>query len=315
MQMRAATIRDGSVVVEEHTDPEPARGEILVRVHAAGLNGADMLQRKGAYPAPPGSPQEIPGLELAGEVLRRGPDAERFEEGARVMAVVGGGGQAELAVVHERAAMPVPDALDWPAAGGFPEVFTTAHDALFTQAGLGPGERLLVHGAAGGVGTAAIQLGRAAGAQVAATVRNEQLRDEVEKLGATAIAPEGFEDHGPFDVVLELVGGPNMPGNLKALETGGRIAVIGIGAGPKTELNLVALMGKRARIHGSTLRARPLEQKADAARRVERNVLPLVESGAVRVPVADTFPLDRVEDAYERFAAGGKLGKVVLLIG
>jgi len=228
---------------------------------------------------------------------------------------VGGGGQAELAVVHERAAMPVPDALDWPAAGGFPEVFTTAHDALFTQAGLQTGERLLVHGAAGGVGTAAIQLGRAAGAQVTATVRNEQLRGEVEKLGATAIAPEGFEDHGPFDVVLELVGGPNMPGNLKALETGGRISVIGVGAGPKTELNLLALMGKRARIQGSTLRARPLEQKADAARRVERSVLPLVESGAVRVPVADTFPLDRVEEAYERFAAGGKLGKVVLLIG
>ena len=146
-----------------------------------------------------------------------------------------------------------------------------------------------------------------------ATVRNEALRSEVEKLGATAIDPEGFEEQGPFDVVLELVGGPNMPGNLKALEAGGRIAVIGIGAGPKAELNLVALMGKRACIHGSTLRARPLEQKADAVRRVERHVLPLVEAGAVKVPVADTFPLDRVEDAYERFAAGGKLGKVVLL--
>jgi NADPH:quinone reductase len=313
--MRAATIRDGSVVVEEHPDPEPQRGEILVRVHAAGLNGADMLQRKGAYPAPAGSPADIPGLELAGQVVGRGPDAERFDEGDRVMAVVGGGGQAELAVVHERAATPVPDALDWPAAGGFPEVFTTAHDAIFTQAGLQPGERLLVHGAAGGVGTAAVQLARAAGAHVTATVRNEGLRPDVEKLGATAIDPEGFEEHGPFDVVLELVGGPNMPGNLKALATGGRIAVIGVGAGPKTELNLVALMGKRARIHGSTLRARPLEQKADAARRVERNVLPLVESGAVHVPVADTFPLDRVEDAYERFSAGGKLGKVVLVLG
>jgi putative PIG3 family NAD(P)H quinone oxidoreductase len=302
-------------VVEEHPDPEPHRGEILVKVHAAGLNGADMLQRKGAYPAPPGSPADIPGLELAGEVVARGPDAERFDEGDRVMAVVGGGGQAELAVVHERAAMPVPDALEWPGAGGFPEVFTTAHDAIFTQAGLTAGERVLVHGAAGGVGTAAVQLARAAGARVTATVRNEQLRPAVEELGAIAIEPEGFEDHGPFDVVLELVGGPNMPGNLKALATGGRIAVIGVGAGPKTELNLVALMGKRARIHGSTLRARPLEQKADAARRVERNVLPLVDSGAVHVPVADTFPLDRVEDAYERFAAGGKLGKVVLVLG
>jgi putative PIG3 family NAD(P)H quinone oxidoreductase len=313
--MRAATIREGSVVVEDHPDPEPGSGEVLVRVHAAGLNGADMLQRKGAYPAPPGSPQDIPGMELAGEVVAKGPGVMRFEEGDRVMAIVGGGAQAELATVHERAAMPVPAELDWPAAGGFPEVFTTAYDALFTQAGLAMGERLLVHGAAGGVGTAAVQLGKAAGATVTATVRNESLRAEVEKLGAArAIDPEGFEAHGPFDVVLELVGGPNMPGNLQALETGGRIAVIGIGGGPKAELSLVALMGKRARIHGSTLRARPLEQKADAARRVERHVLPLVESRAITVPVAETFPLDRVEDAYERFAAGGKLGKVVLTL-
>jgi NADPH2:quinone reductase len=312
--MRAATIRDGSVVVEEHPDPEPGHGELLVRVHAAGLNGADMLQRKGAYPAPPGSPQDIPGLELAGEVIGLGPGATRFKEGDRVMAVVGGGGQAELATVHERAAMPVPDALDWPAAGGFPEVFTTAHDAIFTQAGLGAGERLLVHGAAGGVGTAAVQLGRAAGATVTATVRREEARPHIEKLGAGAIDPDGFERHGPFDVILELVGAPNMPGNLKALEMGGRIAVIGVSAGPKAELNLLALMGKRARIHGSTLRARPLEGKADAARRVERHVLPLVESGAVHVPVATTFALDRVEAAYDRFAEGGKVGKVVLLL-
>src|SRR4051795_8336021 len=187
--MRAATIRDGSVVVEEHPDPEPARGEILVRVRAAGLNGADMLQRKGVYPAPPGSPPDIPGLELAGEVAGRGPDAGRFEEGDRVMAVVGGGGQAELAVVHERAAMPVPDALDWTAAGGFPEVFTTAHDAVCVHADLKPGERLLVHGGAGGVGTAAVQLGRAAGARVTATVRNEDARADVEELGARVLDP------------------------------------------------------------------------------------------------------------------------------
>jgi NADPH:quinone reductase-like Zn-dependent oxidoreductase len=274
-----------------------------------------MLQRKGAYPAPPGSPPDIPGLELAGEVAKLGPGASRFAEGDRVMAIVGGGGQAELALVHERQAMPVPDALDWPQAGGFPEVFTTAHDAIFTQAGLEAGERLLVHGGAGGVGTAAIQLARAAGASVTATVRNEQMRPAVEELGAQAIDPEGFEEHGPFDVVLELVGAPNMPGNLKALATGGRIAVIGVGAGPKAELNLLALMGKRARIHGSTLRARPLEQKADTARRVERNVLPLVEAGQIHVPVADTFPLDEVASAYDRFAAGGKLGKIVLLMG
>jgi len=311
--MRAATIRDGSVVVEEHPDPEPGSGEVLVRVHGAGLNGADMLQRKGAYPAPPGSPQDIPGMELAGEVVALGSGAMRFSVGDRVMAVVGGGAQAELATVHERAAMAVPDALDWVQAGGFPEVFTTAHDALFTQAGLEMGERLLVHGGAGGVGTAAIQIGRAAGARVTATVRNEGLRPQVEQLGATVIDPEGFEEHGPFHVVLELIGGPNMPGNLKALETGGRIAVIGVGGGFKAELNLLALMGKRARIHGSTLRARPLEQKADAARLVERSVLPLVDAGEVTVPVAATFPLDGVEEAYDHFAAGGKLGKVVVV--
>jgi NADPH:quinone reductase-like Zn-dependent oxidoreductase len=231
------------------------------------------------------------------------------------MAVVGGGGQAELALVHERAAMPVPDALDWPAAGGFPEVFTTAHDALFSQAKLKAGERLLVHGGAGGVGTAAIQLGRAAGAHVTATVRSEEKRPAVEQLGATAIAPDGFEDSGPFDVVLELVGAPNMPGNLKALAGRGRIVVIGIGAGAKAELNLGLLMAKRGRISGSTLRARPLEDKAAAQRLVEKHVLPNVESGAIEVPIAATFPLDQVADAYERFTAGGKLGKIVLTLG
>src|ERR687895_1481016 len=158
--MRAATIRDGEGLVEDHPDPVPGKGEVLVRVRAAGVNGADILQRKGGYPAPPGSPPDIPGLELAGEVAARGLGAERFSEGDRVMAVVGGGAQAELAVVHERAVMPVPEGLDWPRAGGLPEVFVTAHDALFSQATLRPGEHLLVHGAAGGVGTAAVQLGR-----------------------------------------------------------------------------------------------------------------------------------------------------------
>jgi NADPH2:quinone reductase len=312
--VRATTIQDGTLVVEERPDPEPGRGELLMRVHGAGLNGADMLQLRGGYPAPPGSPPDIPGLELAGEVVALGPDAARFAVGDRVMAVVGGGAQAELAVVHERGAMPVPEGLDWPAAGGLPEVFTTAHDAVFTQAQLRPGEHLLVHGAAGGVGTAAVQLGRAAGARVTATVRREELRGEVERLGATAIAPEGFGERGPFDVVLELVGVGNLAENLQSLATGGRIAVIGVGgSGPVGEINLLALMGKRARIHGSTLRARPLEEKAIAMRLVEKEVLPLFERGDLTVPVAETFPLDDVAAAYERFQGGGKLGKLVVL--
>jgi len=311
--MRAATIRDGEVLVEQHPDPEPGAGQVLVRVRAAGINGADMLQRKGRYPAPPGSPPDIPGLELAGVVEALGASAERFAEGDRVMGIAGGGGQAELAVVHERQLMPVPDAVVFPEAGGLPEVFTTAHDAVFTQAGLRPGERLLVHGGAGGVGTAAIQLARAAGAHVTATVRNPDLRAAVAELGADeVIEPDGFEEHGPFDVVLELVGAPNLPGDLKALATNGRIVVIGVGAGAKAELNLLALMSKRARIMASTLRARPLEQKAATARAMEREVLPVFERGDLRVPVAETFALEDVAAAYDRFAGGGKLGKILL---
>jgi putative PIG3 family NAD(P)H quinone oxidoreductase len=311
--VRAATIVDGELVVREHPDPVPGAGEVLVRVRGAGLNGADLLQRRGAYPAPPGSPPDIPGLELAGEVEALGPGARRFAAGDRVMAIVGGGGQAERCVVHERQLMPVPDGLDWAAAGGLPEVFTTAHDALFTQAGLGPGERLLVHGAAGGVGTAAVQLGRACGAHVTATVRDEALREQVARLGAHAVLPpEGFADHGPFDVVLELVGAPNLADDVRALATRGRIVVIGVGAGAKAELNLVALMGKRGTLRASTLRVRPLEDKAATARAMERHVLPLVAAGSVRVPVAARFGLDEVAAAYERFAAGGKLGKIVL---
>ena len=310
--MRAVTIRDEGVVVEEHPDPTPQAGEVLVRVRAAGLNGADVLQVKGRYPAPPGSPQDIPGLEFAGEIVECGPGVHRFDEGDRVMAVVGGGGQAESIAVNERLVMPVPDELDWAAAGGVPEVFTTAHDALFTQAGLMCGERLLVHGAAGGVGMAAIQLGQMAGARVTATVRSEQSRAQITALGVNAIAPDGFEEHGPFDVILELVGAPNFPGNLQALAQRGRICTIGVGAGAKVEINLHVLMSKRGCILASTLRARSLEDKASAARLVEKMVLPGFVSGDLAVPVTGTFALEQAADAYERFQQSGKLGKVVI---
>ncbi|MBV9465092.1 MAG: zinc-binding dehydrogenase [Solirubrobacterales bacterium] len=310
--MRAVTIRDQQLSVEEHPDPEPGSGEALVKVRAAGINGADMLQRRGRYPAPAGAPADIPGLELAGTVLARGPGAARFAEGDRVMGIVGGGGQAELAVVHERILMAVPENLDWAQAGTVPEVFTTAHDALFTQAALKPGERLLVHGGAGGVGTAAVQLAHAAGARVTATVRNPQARAQVAELGAEVIEPEGFAAHGPFDVILELVGAPNLGEDVKALGTQGRIAVIGIGAGATGELNLGQLMSSRGRIFASTLRSRPLEEKALTARALERSVLPLLAAGSVRVLIAASYPLAEAEQAYDRFAAGGKLGKIVL---
>lgn len=310
--MLAATINDGAVSAEQQGDLTAGAGEILVRVRAAGVNGADILQRAGGYPAPPGSPADIPGLEFAGEVAACGEGATRFEVGDRVMAITGGGGQAEFAVVHERQAMPVPEGLSWAEAGGLPEVFTTAHDALFTQCGLRPGERLLVHGAAGGVGSAAVQLGAYCGAVVTASVRNTELHSEVAALGAASVVtPE--EVSGPFDVILELIGAPNLSTNLKELATDGRIVVIGVGGGFKAEINLLALMGKRGVLRGSTLRARPLEEKAMTARAVEREVLPGFESGALKVPVAETFPLAEVEAAYERFKAGGKLGKIVVL--
>lgn len=313
--MRAVTVVDGALQWREHPDPEPGPGELLVAVRAAGLNHADLLQRAGLYPAPPGVSPDIPGMELAGEVVAvgavRGPST--FVPGDRVMAVVGGGAQAELALVHERTAMVVPEGLAWPEAGGFPEVFTTAHDALFTQCGLKVGERVLVHGGAGGVGTAGIQLAFAAGARVTATVRDRDRWADVSGLGADVVAPDGFVERGPFNVVLEVVGGPNLAGDLDALATGGRIAIIGVGAGAVTEVNLLTLMMKRGRIHGSTLRARPLEQKAEAARRVEAHVLPLLESGAIRVPVTETFAMADAQVAYERLAAGGKFGKIVLV--
>ena len=313
--MRCVAIKsDQTFAVEERDDPVPSTGEVLVRVRAAGLNAADLMQRLGLYPAPPGSPPDIPGMELAGEVAALGDGATRFAVGDRVMAVVGGGAQATHCVVHERVLMPLPPKVDWPAAGGFPEAFMTAHDALFTQCGLAMGDRVCVHGAAGGVGTAAVQLAHAAGAHVTATVRDESRHDDVRALGADEVlTPDRFAGTTGYNVILELVGASNMEANLGALATGGRISVIGVGSGAVASVNLLGLMQKRAAIFGSTLRARPLEAKADAARRLEQHAVPLLADGRLRVPVLATYSLDEVDAAYERFAAGGKLGKIVLL--
>jgi NADPH:quinone reductase-like Zn-dependent oxidoreductase len=311
--MHAVTIVDGAVTWAPQPDPVPGDTDLLVRVRAAGICRGDIMQREGLYPPPPGTtPPELPGLELAGEVVGGGSHTKRFKVGDRVMAVVTGAGQAELAIVPEAAALRVPGNLPWAQAGGFPENYTTAHDALFSQCGLRVGERVCVHGAAGGVGTAAVELAVAAGCHVVATVRNQDLRSGAAALGATVVAPEDFVDAGPFDVILELVGAPNMGPNLEALATGGRIAVIGIGGGFKAELNLLALMGKRGRIHGSTLRPRSATDKALAALQVEQHVLPLLVARKVTVPLAATFPLSDPAAGYSRFEQGGKLGKIVL---
>ena len=196
--------------------------------------------------------------------------------------------------------VPVPEHLGFEEAGGFMEVFCTAHDALFTQARLQPGERLLVAGAAGGVGLAAVALGLATGARVTASARHSQER--LRELGA------GTEIDGDYDVILELVGGDNLPANLDRLAIGGRIVVVGLGAGPRAEIDFGKLMRRRGRMFGTMLRARPLEEKALVVQRVRRHVLPL----GLSVPVQEAFPLERAQDAYETFAAGGKFGKLVL---
>jgi NADPH:quinone reductase len=303
--VRAAIVTDGRLVVEKRPDPAPGLGQILIRVHAAGINGADLHQRAGHYPAPRDAPADVPGLECAGEVVAVGPHVHRFRVGERAMALLGGGGHAEFAVVHERHALAVPDEVDWPSAGGFMEAFATAHDALFAQAQLQLGERLLVNGAAGGVGVAAVQLGAVAGARVTGTARHSA--DRVAALGADT------DTRGQYDVVLELVGGDFLAEDPERLAVGGRLVVIGTGAGASAELNYGQLMRRCARVYASTLRARPLEEKALVVQRLGRHVLPLLASGRVVVPVERTFPLEQAQEAYDAFAAGGKFGKLVLV--
>jgi NADPH:quinone reductase len=317
--MRAATIRDGSVVIEDHPDPEPGFGQLLVRVRAAGLNGADMLQRKGAYPAPPGEPQDIPGLELAGEVVATGPGVLRFGEGDRVMAVVGGGGQGELALVHERGAMPVPDALDWPAAGGFPEVFTTAHDALFTQGGLGVGEHLLVHGAAGGVGTAALQVAKALGARTIAVVSSDEKERVAREAGADEVVRSdgAWKDEatrlsdGGVDVVLDPVGGDRFTDSLRALREGGRLIVVGFTGGGIPEVRVNRLLLNNIAVVGAGWGAFAMG-KPRFLREMGEDLERMIEAGDVRPVVGVRLPFEQAPEALRVLDRREALGKVVI---
>ena len=312
--MRANRIEDGRLVWREAPDPTPGDHEVLVKVAAAGVNGADVLQLRGHYPPPEGAAADIPGLELAGLVVGVGPSVRRFQPGDRVMALVPGGAHAELATVDEGSVLPAPERMEMAQAGGFPEAFATAWDALFLQAGLQVGERVLITGAAGGVGTAGVQLAAAAGATVVASCRNPERLEQLLALGASAAAlPADALAQGPFDLILELVGGQGVAEGLSALRTQGRMAVIGLGAGSKVEVDLRLLMGRRARIFGSTLRARSLAEKALVMASLERHVLPLVAEGRVTVPVAATYPLREAGEGYSHLAGGGKLGKIVLV--
>ena len=312
--MHAVVIANGRLMWEERPDPEPAESELLVAVRAAGINAADLAQRRGVYPAPPGWPADIPGLEFAGEVVAAGQRVTRHAIGDDVLGLVGGGGQATLAIVDESHALPLPKGLPWPEAGGFAEAFFTAYDALIRQANLGLGERLLVTGASGGVGTAAVQLAAVAGAQVIAVARDAALRGPLTELGAECVVtPDEIADHGPYDVVLELVGAPTLASALAALALRGRVVVIGVGSGHRLELDLQWLMRARAVLRGSTMRARSRAEKAVVTGELERRLLPLLAAGRIRVPVSAAFPMAEAEAGYERFAQPGKLGKLVLV--
>ncbi|MBS3942217.1 MAG: zinc-binding dehydrogenase, partial [Actinobacteria bacterium] len=292
------------VHLRERPDPVPQGTEVVVAVRHAGLNPADVLQRRGHYPAPPGSPTDIPGLEVAGEVVVVGERVRRWQPGDRVFGIVGGGGLASRVLVEESNLAAVPAALDDAEAAAVPEAFLTAHDALRTQAGLRPGEWVVVQGATGGVGTAALQVAAACGARTIGVTRSAEGRDLIASLGAEPVDDfdvveqvRGVTGGAGADVVVELVGAPKVPADLEMLATGGRIVVVGVGAGSKVEIPLLALMGRRARLIGTVLRARPVPEKAAVVAAFEREVLPHLADGRVH-PIVDTiYPADAVHDA------------------
>jgi len=320
--MRAAIITraGGPEVLEIHDVPRPLprQGEVLVRVRASALNRADLMQRQGRYPAPPGAPANIPGLEIAGEVEALGPGVERLRVGDRVFGLVGGGGYAEAVTSHERALAKIPDTMSFEDAAAVPEAFITAHDAIITQCGLRSGETLLISAAGSGVGTAAIQLGHALGATVVGTARTADKLERAKALGLdVGIVPtEGrFADRTPpAHVILELVGGAYLDEDLKALVPLGRIALVGLLAGRKTELELGLVLAKRARIFGTVLRARPLEEKIAAMRAFETQVVPLLARGAVKPIVDRVLPLAEASRAHEHMASNEGFGKIVLTV-
>jgi NADPH:quinone reductase len=329
--MKAVTIVsfggvEGLEVREVADAPRATLDRVRVRVRAAGLNRADILQRLGRYPAPPGYPQDIPGMEFAGEVEEIGEESRRWKVGDRVFGIIGGGGQAEYVTVPESHLAAVPTNLDWSEAGAVPEVFMTAHDALFTQCGLQMGERVLIHAAGSGVGTAAIQLVRAAGATAFGTSRTADKLEKAKEFGLTesfvasgdgmefAEAVKQWTGGTGVEVLLDLVGAAYLKGNLAAIGSRGRLIFVGTTSGAKAELDFSVAMGKRLRMMGTSLRTRSAEEKTTATRLFAQHVVPLLASGAVRPVIDKVFPLEEVRAAHQRIESNESFGKVVLMI-
>jgi putative PIG3 family NAD(P)H quinone oxidoreductase len=296
--------------------PEPKPGQILIKVHAAGINRPDIIQRLGAYPPPPGAPDTM-GLEVAGEVVEA---AGRWKVGDRVCALLGGGGYAEYAVCDARHALPIPKGLDYVAAAALPETVFTVYANVFEHGALKAGETLMVHGATSGIGTIAIQMGKAAGAKVIATARGAAKAAVARSLGADVAIDSTAEDfaevakrEGGCDVVLDMVGGDYFAKDLDALKTGGRIVFIASQGGSEVALQIFRIMQKRAVVTGSTLRPRDADEKARLAAEVERVVWPWVERGAVRAQLDRTFPLAEAAQAHAHLETDTHVGKIVLV--
>jgi NADPH:quinone reductase-like Zn-dependent oxidoreductase len=312
--VRAVVIEQSQLRVLERPDPVAGPDQVLIATAVAGLNGADMLQRRGHYPAPPGWPADVPGMELSGTVLAVGADVDPGLVGRRVCAIVGGGAQATRVLAPAAHLFEVPASVDLAAAGGFAEAFVTAYDALVLQGRLTAGERLLVSGASGGVGNAAVQIGHLLGAHVTAVTRHAQHHAALRDLGADEVVTvEDVSGLDPVDVVIELVGAAHLSLALRRLAPFARVVVIGVaGGGSTVELNLLALMGTRATLTGSTLRSRSSAEKAQVIARVAAALLEPWATGRLSVPVAASFELDDVTAAYDYFSASGKFGKVLL---
>jgi NADPH:quinone reductase len=303
----------------ERPDPVPGDHEVLVAARFAGINWADVAQRAGHYPAPPGSPADIPGLEVAGVVQAAGRGVLGWAAGDRVFGIVGGGGLADRVRVHERHLAAVPANLGEDLAAAVPEAYATAHDAIFTRCGLQLGEVLLVTGANGAVGSAAVQLGLAAGARVVASVRSAGTGDALAGAGAIVASPDKIAEQlaalGGADVVLELIGAQNLESDLGVLAVKGRIVVVGTPGGAEGAISLRALMGKRASLYGTMLRARPLEEKAAAVQAFARSVVPLLAAGRALPKIDRVFPAAEAAAAFDYLVQPGKSGKVLLDFG
>ncbi len=308
--------------IQDRPAPEPGRSEIRVSVRASALNRADLLQRRGLYPPPAGYPADVPGLEYAGIVESLGPDVHMWRVGDRVMGIIGGAGHAELVCVHEREAIPVPERMGWPEAAAIPEAFLTAYDALFRRLRVQPGETVLVHAVASGVGTAALQLANLAGARVFGTSRSADKLAALSDIGLRHPVDSSIDDWpdrlrsqlagGRVDAIVDLVGGALIATDLTLIAERGRIVVVGTMGGSRVELDLRALMARRATLMGTVLRARPIEEKIELARAFAKTMVPRFESGDLRPVVDSVHSFDDVVEAHRRMEANRNVGKIVL---